>query len=128
MNLLLDTHALLWFLAGSPLLSAAALEAIEDRANVLWLSPISLVEIAIKVRIDKLRLAVPFGVLFPSCLTANQIRLFPIAVEHATGLTTLPLHHRDPFDRLIVATSLVENLTLVSADATFDAYGVSRLW
>ncbi len=77
MNLLLDTYTLLWFLAGSPLLSAAALEAIEDRANVLWLSPISLVEIAIKVRIDKLRLAVPFGVLFPPVSQRTRSGSFP---------------------------------------------------
>ncbi len=93
-----------------------------------WLSPISLVEIAIKVRINKLRLTAPFGVLFPSRLTANQIRLFPITAEHTASMTTLPLHHRDPFDRLIVATSLVEKWTLVSADAILDAYAVTRLW
>jgi PIN domain nuclease of toxin-antitoxin system len=128
MNLLLDTHTLLWFLAGSPLLSTTALAAISDPANVRWLSPISLVEIAIKVRINKLRLTAPFGVLFPSRLTANQIRLFPIAAEHAALLTTLPFHHRDPFDRLLVATSIVDGLTLVSADTILDAYGVTRLW
>ena len=128
MKLLLDTHALLWFLAGNPSLSTPALTAINDPANERWLSPISLVEIAIKVRINKLRLVAPFGVLFPSTLTANSIRLRPIEAAHCASMTTLPLHHRDPFDRLIAATALVEDLTLVSADPAFDAYGVTRLW
>src|SRR6059058_1800836 len=100
MKLLLDTHALLWFLAGSARLSAAALVAIRDPANELWLSPISLLEIAIKVRINKLRLVAPFGVLFPAQLTANRIGLWPIEASHTALLTTLPLHHQDPFDRL----------------------------
>lgn len=128
MKLLFDTHALLWFLAGSPRLSAAALAAIQDPANELWLSPISLLEIAIKVRINKLRLVAPFGMLFPAQLNANHIRLWPIEAGHTALLTTLPLHHKDPFDRLIVATVQVEGLTLVSVDPAFDAYGVTRLW
>ena len=128
MKLLLDTHALLWFLAGSRQLGAAALAAINDPASERWLSPISLLEIAIKVRINKLRLTAPFGVLFPAQLTANGIRLWPIDAAHCATLTTLPLHHKDPFDRLIAATVLVEGLTLVSADSAFDAYGLNRLW
>jgi PIN domain nuclease of toxin-antitoxin system len=128
MKLLLDTHALLWFLAGSGQLSPAALTAINDPANERWLSPISLLEIAIKVRINKLRLTAPFGVLFPAQLTANRIELWPISAAHAAALTTLPLHHRDPFDRLVAATALVEGLTLVSADPAFGAYGLTVLW
>jgi PIN domain nuclease of toxin-antitoxin system len=128
MRLLLDTHAPLWFLAGSSQLSPAALAAINDPANEPWLSPISLLEIAIKVRINKLRLTRPFGVLFPAQLIANRIRLWPIEAAHAAALTTLAFHHRDPFNRLIAATALVEGLTLVSADSVFDAYGVTRLW
>ncbi len=128
MNLLLDTHALLWFLAGSKQLGAAALAALVDPANRLWLSPISLVEIAIKVRINKLRLTAPFGVLFPAQLTASGIQLWPIEAGHCAALATLALHHRDPFDRLLAATALVDKLTLVSGDPIFDAYGVTRLW
>ncbi|HJT78006.1 MAG TPA: type II toxin-antitoxin system VapC family toxin [Gemmataceae bacterium] len=125
---MLDTHALLWFLAGSARLGAAALLAINDPANEVWLSPMSLVEIALKVRINKLRLTAPFGVMFPAWLTVNGIRLWPVEAAHAAALATLPLHHRDPFDRLIAATALVEGLTLVSADTAFDAYGLTRLW
>jgi PIN domain nuclease of toxin-antitoxin system len=128
MRLLLDTHTLLWFLAGSASLSAPALAAINDPSNERWLSPISLLEIAVQVRINKLRLVAPFGVLFPARLTANQVRLWPIEASHCASMTTLPLHHRDPFDRLLAATALVEGLTLVSADPAFDAYGLTRLW
>lgn len=128
MRLLLDTHALLWFLAGNLKLSAAALTAINDPANERWLSPMSLLEIAIKVRLNKLRLIAPFGVLFPAQLTANQIRLWSLEATHCAALTTLPLHHGDPFDRVLIAQALVEGLSLVSADLTFDHYGVSRLW
>lgn len=128
MSLLLDTCALLWFLSNDPQLSATAKTAIEDPANVRWLSPGSLLEIALKVRIGKLPLVRPFGSLFPAELVANDIHLLPLEAQHAEPLTTLPLHHRDPFDRLIAATALVEGLTVVSADAAFDAYGLTRLW
>jgi PIN domain nuclease of toxin-antitoxin system len=128
MTLLLDTHTLLWFLADDPRLSPAAKAALEDPANVRWLSPISLLEIALKVRIGKLHLPAPFAALFPARLTSADIHLLPREPDHIEPLTTLPLYHRDPFDRLVVATSLVEKLALVSADATLDAYGVNRVW
>jgi PIN domain nuclease of toxin-antitoxin system len=127
MILLLDTSALLWFLSDDPQLSATAKAAIEEPANVRWLSPISLLEIALKVRIGKLPLQRPFGVLFPAELVANDIHLLPIESRHIEPLTTLPFHHNDPF-RLIVATSLVESLRLVSPDGILDAYGLTRLW
>jgi PIN domain nuclease of toxin-antitoxin system len=128
MKLLLDVHTLLWFLADNPNLSAAARAALEDPANERWLSPISLVEIALKVRLGKLALSAPFGLLFPAQLAANRIQLLPLVPRHIEPLTTLPFHHNDPFDRLLVAISLVEKSRLVSADAILDAYGITRLW
>ena len=128
MKLLLDTHALLWFLADDPRLSATAKSAIEDLANERWLSPISLLEIALKNRLGKLPLPEPFGVMFPADLAAEDIHLLPLEPQHIEPLTTLPLHHKDPFDRLIAATALVEGLSLVSVDPAFDAYGLKRLW
>lgn len=128
MRLLLDTCALLWFLSNDSQLSATAKAAIEDPANVRWLSPISLLEIALKVRLGKLPLARPFGALFPAELLANDIHLLPLEAQHVEPLTMLPLHHRDPFDRLIAATAIVEGLAVISADAVFDAYGLPRLW
>ncbi len=128
MRLLLGTCALLWFLADDPKLSVTAKTAVEDPSNERWLSPASLLEIALKVRLGKLTLRRPFGALFPAELTANNIHFLPLELVHIEPLTTLPLHHRDPFDRLIAATTLVEGLTLVSPDAAFDAYGLTRLW
>ena len=128
MKLLLDTHVILWFLANDSKLSGAARSAILDPANVRWTSPICLLEIAIKNRLGKLPLPDPFAVMFPDSLHASDIHLLPLEANHIEPLTTLPLHHKDPFDRLIAATALVEGLTLVSADGAFDPYGVSRLW
>jgi len=128
MNLLLDTHALLWFLADDPKLSANAKSAIEEPGNQRWLSPISLLEIALKVRLDKLTLHARFADLFPRQLYVNDIHLLPITEAHVEPLTTLALHHRDPFDRLLASTAIVEAMTLVSADAVFEDYGLTRLW
>jgi PIN domain nuclease of toxin-antitoxin system len=128
MRLLLDTCALLWFLTNNPKLSVAATAAIEDPANERWLSPISLLEIALKVRLGKLHLHASFAALFPAHLLANDIHLLPLEAAHIEPLTTLAMHHRDPFDRLLAATALVEGMTLVSSDAAFDAYGLTRLW
>jgi PIN domain nuclease of toxin-antitoxin system len=128
MNLLLDTHVILWFLANDPKLSQPARAAILDPANVRWVSPISLVEIALKNRLGKLPLPDAFGVMFPASLVASDIHLVPLEAQHIEPLTTLPIHHKDPFDRLIAATAIVEGFTLVSVDPLFDMYGLSRLW
>lgn len=128
MNLLLDTHTFLWFIAGDATLSKAARSAIEDEGNNLYLSVASLWEIAIKVSIDKLMLSEPFEALIPEQLAENGIELLDISVEHTALIASMPFHHRDPFDRLIAAQAHVEQMTLVSADDAFDAYGVTRLW
>lgn len=78
--------------------------------------------------IGKLPLTRPFGTLFPAELLANDIHFLPLEAQHVEPLTTLLLHRRDQFDRLIAATELVEGLTIVSADAAFEAYGLTRLW
>jgi PIN domain nuclease of toxin-antitoxin system len=128
MKLLLDAHALLWFLDDDPRLSTVAKAALLDPANERWLSPISLVEIALKNRLGKLPLPAPFGALFPAQLIMNRIALVPIEPRHIEPLTTMPFHHKDPFDRLVAATALNESMRLVSADTLLDAYGVNRLW
>jgi len=128
MNLLLDTHAVLWFLANDRKLSSAARVTILDPDNTRWVSPISLLEIALKNRLGKLPLPEPFGMMFPASLDAADMHLIPLEPDHIEPLTVLPLHHKDPFDRVIAATALVEGLTLVSADSVFDTYGLTRLW
>lgn len=128
MRLLLDTHTLIWFITDDAKLSPTALQLIEDGNNTASVSIASLWEIAIKMRLGKLLAGANFDSLFPSQLTSNAIDLMPIELAHVARVATLSLHHRDPFDRLLIAQALHENLPIISADAAFDDYGVRRLW
>ncbi len=128
MRIVLDTHALLWFIMGNAQLSRRARELIEEPGNVRLLSMASLWEMAIKASLGKLILAQPFSVLFPRILHANDIELLAIGVEHVAAVATLPFYHRDPFDRMIVAQSMVEDVPVLSADSTLDRYAIERLW
>jgi len=128
MRLLLDTHTFLWFIMGSSNLSAAARSLIEDAANEKFVSVASLWEIAIKLSIGKLTLSTPFDVLIPQQLSSNGFNLLNIEIEHAATVATLPFHHRDPFDRLLIAQAAVEKMSIVGIDTVFDAYPVTRLW
>ena len=128
MRPLLDTHSFLWFISGSSKLSRTARTLIEDTSNQPFLSIASLWEMAIKLSLGKLSLGEPFEVLIPEQMKANGINLLGIEIEHTALVATLPFHHRDPFDRLLVAQAVVERMPIVSADAAFDAYGVERLW
>jgi PIN domain nuclease of toxin-antitoxin system len=128
MNLLLDTHTFLWFIAGSENLSPKSRKLIENEANRVFLSAASLWEIAIKVSLGKLTLSEPFETLVPAQLEMNSIELLGISVSHTSRVASLPFHHRDPFDRLLVAQALTEEIPIVSADEKLDAYGVTRLW
>lgn len=128
MNLLLDTHTFLWFIAGDTSLSGTARSAIEDENNNRYLSAASLWEIAIKVSIGKIELSEPFETLIPEQLSENGIELLDISVEHTALITSMPFHHRDPFDRLIAAQAKVEQMTLVSVDDIFHLYEVDRIW
>ncbi len=128
MNLLLDTHALLWFLTNDPGLSAVARSAVEDERNRSFVSAASLWEIAIKVALGKLTLPAPYARIFPEQLELNGLPLLPITPGHCATLLTLPFHHRDPFDRMLLAQARAESLTVVSDDSQFGAYGQPLLW
>jgi PIN domain nuclease of toxin-antitoxin system len=128
MRLLLDTHSFLWFIDDSPRLSTAARVFIEDAGNDVFLSVASVWEIAIKIGAGKLDLGQPIEKRIPEALRDNGIELFNITVEHAAVVTVLPHHHRDPFDRMLVAQAQVEQMPIISNDAVLDAYGVTRLW
>lgn len=128
MNILLDTHAFLWFIAGSDELSDKAREHIEDENNRVFLSAASLWEMAIKVSLGKLTLSEPFETLIPEQLALNGVEILGITVAHTTQVANLPFHHRDPFDRLIIAQALEEQLPVISVDGAFDEYGVKRIW
>src|SRR5258707_9054879 len=103
MRCLLDSQAFLWFIVGDARLSGEALETISDIENDILLSMASLWEIAIKSSLGKLDLKQPFAELIPKQLVSNEIALLPIRFEHLVSLLGLPFHHRDPFDRLIIA-------------------------
>ena len=127
MKLLLDTHIFLWFIMGSPTLGARARDLIEDVANEKFLSVASLWEIAIKYSLGKLILSAPFDELIPQQLRLNGFELLNIKVDHVAIVATLPFHHRDPFDRLLIAQAVAEKMPILSVDAAFDAYAVNRL-
>jgi PIN domain nuclease of toxin-antitoxin system len=127
-RLLLDTHAFLWFVAGSAELSTRARRRIEDVGNERLLSIASVWELAIKASLGKIMLAVPLGELVQEGALDNEISLLPVSREHAVGVGVLPFHHRDPFDRMLAVQAAQEGLTIVSRDDCFDASGVRRIW
>jgi PIN domain nuclease of toxin-antitoxin system len=128
MKLLLDSHSFLWFCEGSPSLSPAAQTAIEDSRNEVWVSHATAWELAIKISLKKLDLKVPYEELFPGAVVANGFGILNPDFRHYLELLSLPLHHRDPFDRLLIAQAKCDRLTLVSCDPKFAGYGVPVLW
>lgn len=128
MRLLLDTHAFLWWVGDSKELSSAARESIGDPEAECLLSLASCWEMAIKQSLGKLQLTAPLEQFIPAQMAANGFQQMNIDFRHVARVADLPFHHRDPFDRLLAAQAMVENVALVSADPAFDAYGVKRLW
>jgi PIN domain nuclease of toxin-antitoxin system len=128
MRLLLDTHALLWFMEKHPKLSAVAQALMTDPANLLLLSPASFWELAIKVSVGKLTLADPYQLFIDQAIADLSLDVLPITTRHTAALIGMPFHHRDPFDRLLVAQALAEGIPIVSGDPALDPYGVTRLW
>ena len=128
MRLLLDTQAFLWFILDDDRLSNSARNLIEDGQNTVLLSPVSHWEIAIKASIHKLTLGEPFHLLIPREIQRNAVTILPITVEDSAQVVLLPFHHRDPFDRMLIAQAIVQQVPVVSADSVFDAYPVTRIW
>ena len=126
MEYLLDTHAFLWFINGDEQISQKAKDAITDANAIKYISIISFWEIAIKINLGKLKLDLPFEDLRKQ-VTLNGFDLLPLTFEHTIQLTSLDLHHRDPFDRIIISQALAENLTLISKDGYFEKYSKLRL-
>ena len=128
MRLLLDTHAFLWFITSDPQLKPIASALIADPNNEILVSPASYWEVAIKVGLGKYPLSVPFVTFITQGIEGNGFQVLPIEPRHTAVLTTMPHHHKDPFDRLLVAQATVEGIPLVSADSQLDAYGITRIW
>ena len=128
MRLLLDTQAFLWWVQDARELSRSARAAIGAGRNESLLSLASCWEMGIKLSIGKLRLPTALERFIPEQLAVNGFRQLDIGFRHVARVASLPFHHRDPFDRLLVAQALEEDLTVVSADVVFRKYGVRRLW
>ena len=128
MRLLRDTHTFLWTVKNLDRLSAGARAAIADGGNEKLLSIASLWEIAIKVSLGRLELEVPLHQLLTDVVQQFTIDVLPMKPKHLVLVASLPFHHRDPFDRLLIAQCLSEGISIVSNDAAADAYGVKRIW
>ena len=128
MRLLLDTHALIWWLAGEEALSRAARGAIADETNSVAVSAASAMEIATKFRLGKLAQAAPLARDFEAIVAAQGFAELSITVRHARRAGEMNIAHKDPFDRLLIAQAQVEGMVLVSNEASFDGFAVQRLW
>lgn len=128
MQLLLDTHTFLWWLSGDDALSATARTAIADEGNGIFISAASAWEIATKHRIGKLPRVTAIVADLDGAIADQGFIGLPISLRHGQAAGALPGPHRDPFDRMLIAQAMLENLVLVSNEQPFDAYGVARLW
>jgi PIN domain nuclease of toxin-antitoxin system len=121
---LLDTHTLLWLLAGSERVSEQTREVLADPRNAVFVSVVCAWEIAIKVALGKLEVPPDVRSWLPAEIVASRLATLPITLDHALAVEHLPPHHTDPFDRLLIAQAIAENLTIVTGDAQFERYEV----
>ena len=128
MRLLLDTHVLLWWIEGDPRISDRSHALISDAGNTVSVSVASVWEIAIKAGLGQLEVPSNLHGYLRRQLARNEFKLLPVLFEHAVAVRDLPLHHRDPFDRLLIAQTRVERLHFVSGDARMKAYAIEVLW
>lgn len=125
---MLDTHALIWWVGDDPQLSAAARAIISEPDNTVYVSAASAWESAVKVQNGRLPQAAALVAAFRPTLMRAGFQLIDITLEHALAAATLPRHHRDPWDRMLIAQALAEGMALVSKDKELDRYGVRRVW
>lgn len=128
MKFLLDTHALIWFFSGNANLSNTVRELMEDTNHQKFISIASVWEMAIKQGKGKLTLSFPLETYITQKLNMADFELLSIQLNHLAIISTLPFYHNDPFDRLLIAQAIVENIPIMSRDAAFDDYQVKRVW
>ncbi|MCE2671131.1 MAG: type II toxin-antitoxin system VapC family toxin [Microcystis sp.] len=128
MNILLDSHTLIWFSQNSPQLSSSAIEILEDRNNLLFLSLVRVWEIQIKVQLGKLNLDISLSEIVKDQTKINDVQILPMKLSHIWTLDTLPYYHKDPFDRLLISQAITENLIILGVDSVFDSYPVEKIW
>ncbi len=127
MNFLLDTHAFLWFINGDAKLSEKAKQEIENPGNTNYISIASFWEVAIKLGLKKIELGFPYQELKEQAIKNNFV-ILPLSFDHTHQLTKLPVHHRDPFDRIIISQAIHEQLTVISKDPNFSLYKIQVRW
>jgi PIN domain nuclease of toxin-antitoxin system len=127
-HFLLDSHTLIWFFKGDTRLSDRVRILIEDENNQKLISIVTVWELSIKQSIGKFTFTQPIKTFIEQQLKMNDFNLLSITLGHIDGITTLPLHHRDPFDRLLIAQAMIENIPIASADSAFDAYSIQCIW
>jgi PIN domain nuclease of toxin-antitoxin system len=128
MKLLMDTHTFIWWDSDPSKLSPRAIALCQDRANTLLLSVASVWEMQIKIQLGKLKLDLPLAQIIESQQQTNNIEVLPVALTHVLALESLPAHHKDPFDRLLIAQANVEDAGLLSSDPAFGKYPVRLFW
>ncbi len=128
MILLSDTHSFIWSFSNTKKLSQTAAQAFKNPANQIFLSVASVWEMQIKIALGKMVFNDTLKNILSEQQTVNGIQILPVQLVHALYLENLPLHHKDPFDRLLISQAIVENMTLISADADFAKYQVNLLW
>jgi PIN domain nuclease of toxin-antitoxin system len=128
MRILIDTHIFIWYVQNSEKLTNSVARLINDGKNEILLSTASIWEMAIKQSTGKLSLGSPYASFIREQIKINNLELLPITLEHLETVASLPFHHRDPFDRLLIAQALFENIQILSIDTAFDAYAIHRIW
>lgn len=128
LDLLFDTHSFIWWADEPSKLSRTALAALEDENNRLFISDASIWEMQIKVQLGRIKLKLPLEDLIESQQRDNEVEILQITTRHILALDNLPFHHKDPFDRLLIAQSIIEDFTIVTVDSEFPAYPAKLLW
>lgn len=128
MNILLDSHTFIWLSEESAKLSSRVIDLFENRQNLLFLSVASVWEMQIKIQLGKLKLDIPLPDIIDDQFKVNGVQLLPIKLSHIWTLESLSHYHKDPFDRLLIAQAIAEDLVIVSIDDVFDRYPVQRFW
>ena len=128
MKLLLDTHTFVWWNSNPAKLSTRVLQLCQDRENIVLFSVVSAWEMQIKLQLGKLKLGLPLSEVIESQRQTNNVQVLPITLAHVLALQNLPAHHKDPFDRLLIAQANEENAVLLSGDSVFAKYSVELIW
>ncbi|WP_330202836.1 type II toxin-antitoxin system VapC family toxin [Cyanobacterium sp. Dongsha4] len=128
MKILLDTHAFIWWNLTPEKLSLNGLNLIEDKENIIYLSIASVWEMQIKISINKLHFDNPLSQIITKQRNINNIQILSIELEHIWELKNLPLHHKDPFDRILIAQAIIEKIPILTIDSIFHNYSINTIW